>query len=150
MADFTQIDYNAVLADLEAKKAKIEDAIATIKSLVTGGVASNTSLPGSSVVRPDTFLKMSIPDATKKYLEMTRAKQPTQDIMEALVKGGLPPSKYNTVYAILRRRQSQVGDIINMKGDWALAEWYPNHKTKKTTKSGQAELGVEPELEIED
>jgi len=66
---------------------------------------------------------LSIPDATKKLLEMTRAKQSTQDVMDALEKGGLPPSKYNTVYSILARRERQVGDIINMKGDWALKEW---------------------------
>ncbi len=37
---------------------------------------------------------------------------------------------YTTVYAILARRQKQVGDIVNMKGDWGLAEWYPNHRFK--------------------
>jgi hypothetical protein len=58
---------------------------------------------------------MSIPDATKKYLESVRQKQSTQEIIDALQTGGLPPSKYNTVYSILARRQSQVGDIINIK-----------------------------------
>jgi hypothetical protein len=50
--------------------------------------------------------------------------------MAALESGGLPHSKYNTVYAILRRRESQVGDIVNMQGEWGLASWYPNHVKK--------------------
>ena len=44
--------------------------------------------------------------------------------------GGLPRSKYNTVYAILRRRESKVGDIINMQGEWGFAAWYPNYVKK--------------------
>jgi hypothetical protein len=65
--------------------------------------------------------------------------------MDALVKGGLPPSKYNTVYSILMRREKSVGDIINMKGDWALAEWYPNHrpKAKSAPKDTEGENAAE-------
>ena len=59
--------------------------------------------------------------------------------MDAMTEGGLPESKYNTVYAILRRRERQIGDIINMKGDWALAEWYPNYRREKKSKSEQDE-----------
>ncbi|MGH9722068.1 MAG: hypothetical protein ACRD8O_17815, partial [Bryobacteraceae bacterium] len=77
---------------------------------------------------PGDFLTMSIPDATKKHLESARQKQSTQAVMDALEKGGLPRAKYNTVYSILRRRERQVGDIINMQGDWALKEWYPNYR----------------------
>jgi hypothetical protein len=73
---------------------------------------------------------MSIPEATKKHLTTVRQKRSTQDIMQALEAGGLPASKYNTVYSILHRREKQVGDIINMQGDWALAQWYPNHRKR--------------------
>jgi hypothetical protein len=59
--------------------------------------------------------------------------------MTALQAGGLPESKYSTVYAILRRREKQVGDIINMKGDWALQEWYPNYRKKSSTSEDAAE-----------
>ena len=47
--------------------------------------------------------------------------------------GGLPKSKYNTVYTILRHRESQVGDIVNMQGESGFAAWFPNH-TKKAKK----------------
>ena len=73
---------------------------------------------------------------------MTREKQSTQAIMDALEKGGLPPSKYNTVYSTLRRRERISGDIINMKGDWALPEWYPSYR-KKAKDNGTADDKVE-------
>ena len=75
------------------------------------------------------------------YLEGVRQKQTTREVMDALEKGGLPPSKYNTVYSILRRRENEVGDIINMKGDWALQEWYPNYRNKKS--SATEDIGEE-------
>jgi len=37
-----------------------------------------------------------------------------------------------------------VGDIINMKGDWALAEWYPNYRKGK---GKDAENGVDVKKE---
>ena len=125
------INYAAVLADLEAKKQQIEVAIAAIKMIAAQ--SGNAPLGGPGGSGPSAFLGMSIPDATKKHLTTVRQKQSTQEIMKALEAGGLPASKYSTVYAVLRRRESQVGDIINMKGDWALAEWYPNYRFKKST-----------------
>ncbi len=68
-----------------------------------------------------------------------RKKLSTQEVMTALEAGGLPPSKYSTVYAILRRRENVIGDIINLKGDWALQEWYPNHRKKSSTSEDDGE-----------
>jgi hypothetical protein len=127
----------AALADLDARKAKIEAMIADIRQLqasTTGSVGPGPSGPGG--VKPGAFLKMSIPDATKKHLETARQKQSTQELMDALERGGLPRPKYNTIYSILARRAKQVGDIINMQGDWALAEWYPNYRPKAKAANG--------------
>jgi hypothetical protein len=130
-----QVNYAAVLADLEGRKAQLESAIAAIKTIIaTQGGATSPDGGGSGSVGPSAFLAMSIPDAAKKHLAAVRQKKSTQEIIDALTAGGLPPSKYTTVYNILTRRQAQVGDIINMKGDWALAEWYPNHRIKKSGK----------------
>jgi hypothetical protein len=126
------INYKAVLADLEAKKAQIESAIAAIKMIASQGGTLPPGAGGQHTVGPSEFLKMSIPDATKKLLETTRHKQSTQAVIDALVSGGLPRSKYATVYSILRRREKQLGDLINMQGDWALAEWYPNFRKGKS------------------
>ena len=134
MSTEPQVDWAAALADIEARIAKLQATAAGIRDIIAmgGGTPGSgpTTGPGGGI-RPDAFLKMSIPDATKKLLETVRERQSTQQVIDALQRGGLPPSKYNTVYSILSRREKQVGDIINMKGDWALAEWYPNHRRGK-------------------
>lgn len=150
--DIQPINYEAVLADLEARKAKLESAIESIRQILGQTANSPSGSPGGGISptgKPahDAFIGMSIPEAAKKHLTAVRRKLPTQELMNALTDGGLPESKYSTVYAILRRRERQVGDIINMKGDWALSEWYPNYR-KKTKAEGQetdAESGTEAE-----
>lgn len=164
------IDYEAVLADLESKKAHLESAIAAIRAIagMSGlGGSPNPNTPGGGgggVVNgkpaPDAFLGKSIPEAARMTLTSMRRKLSTQEIMDAMEAGGLPGSKYSTVYAILRRRESQVGDIVNIKGDWALAEWYPNYVRKPAKKgvtvesptgedSTQGPLGDDEEDEID-
>jgi hypothetical protein len=145
----TGVDYEAVLADIEARITKLQTVADGIREMLASGTSGSgpTRGPGGGI-RPDAFLKLSIPDATKKLLETARVKQSTQEIIDALQKGGLPPSKYNTIYSILSRREKQVGDIINMKGDWALAEWYPNHrkgKGKETSTESSSESKKESE-----
>lgn len=133
------VDWAAALADIEARIAKLQATADTIRNVLMASGSPNVPSGGpggGGNIKPDSFLKMSIPDATKKLLEMKRSKQSTQDIIDQLEQGGLPRSKYNTVYSILARRSSQVGDIINMRGDWALAEWYPNHRPKKAKDAG--------------
>lgn len=137
------INYEAVLADLKARKAQLEAAIGAIEVILSQVGSPPPGGGGSTTIGPSAFLGLSIPDATKQYLGGVKQKKSTQEIMDALTAGGLPPSKYSTVYAILARRQKQVGDIINMKGDWALAEWYPNHRFPKPAKDIDAEESAE-------
>jgi hypothetical protein len=149
MSNEQSVDWAQALAEVEADIARLQAMADMIRErMARSGQAPLSGGPGSGGgIRPDSFLKMSIPDATKKLLEMTRAKQSTQDILDALVKGGLPPSKYNTVYSILMRREKNVGDIINMKGDWALAEWYPNHRPKAKKDAAADEKGAKKDQE---
>src|SRR5260370_17728864 len=124
-----QINYKAVLAELQAKKTQIESAIAAIKMIAAQGGTFTSGSDGNKL-GPSAFLKMSIPDATKKLLETTKQKHSTQAVIDALVAGGLPKSKDTTVYSILRRRAREGGHLLNIQGDWALTEWYPNFKHK--------------------
>jgi len=123
------IDYEAVIADLEAKKAHLETMIAGLRSVAgmaglgtspSGGPGGSTPL-GDGKIASDAFFGKSIPEASVIHLGNVRRKLSTQQPMDAMEAGGLPKSKYNTVYAILRRRESQVGDIVNMQGEWGLA-----------------------------
>jgi hypothetical protein len=128
------INYEAVLADLESRKTQIEAAITGIRLILgQAGTGSPSGPPGGgghtgATPAHDAFIGLSIPEAAKKHLTAVRKKLSTQELMAAMEAGGLAPSKYNTVYAILRRREYVIGDIINMKGYWGLAEWYPNHR----------------------
>jgi hypothetical protein len=133
------INYEAVLADLKARRTQLDSAISAIEGIIIGQTGTGPSGgPGGgsyagNVPPHDAFIGMSIPEAAKKHLAAMRRKLSTQEIMTALQAGGLPPSKYSTVYAILRRRENVIGDIINMKGDWALQEWYPNYRKKASS-----------------
>ncbi len=146
--DTGTVDWAAALAEIEARIAKLQTTADGIREIMASSGVSPAGGPSGGGIKPDSFLKMSIPDATKKYLGMVRQKQHTQDVMTALEKGGLPPSKYNTVYSILMRREKQIGDIINMKGDWALAEWYPNYR--KGNAKGKDAAGESAETKDEE
>jgi hypothetical protein len=142
------INYEAVIADLEAKKAQLDATITMLRAL--GGLGTISAPPpsggGGGITggrfAADAFMGKSIPEAAVTILQNTspRRRMSTQDLMDTMEKGGLPSSKYNTVYSILRRRESQVGDLINMQGEWGLAAWYPNHvrAAKAVSKKGTA------------
>jgi hypothetical protein len=144
------INYEAVIADLEAKIAHLQATLAGIKVVAAmngfaSGPPANTPPSGGGGgvnvrIAPNAFFGKSIPDAAVTVLNQAQKKLSTQELMELMESGGLPQSKYNTVYAILRRRESQVGDLVNMKGEWGLASWFPNHvkKTKKDVASAAA------------
>lgn len=142
------INYEAVIADLEAKIAHLQATLAGIKVVAgmsglgiappPGGSGGNPMGNGGKIA-PDAFLGKSIPDAAKIHLSNVRRKLSTQELMDALEAGGLPGSKYNTVYAVLSRRENKVGDIVNIKGDWALADWYPNYTKKSSKKTSSTE-----------
>jgi hypothetical protein len=125
------INYAAVLADLEAKRAQLDSAIAAIKALLeqTGAMAA-TAPPVPRIARlsevpPRAFLGLSISAAVRMLLEMMQRRMSIPEIMQGLRAGGLKPSKYRNVYAIMRQRESDKGDVINVKGQWGLAEWNP-------------------------
>src|SRR5271165_1181698 len=135
------VNYEAVLFDLETRKANLEAAIAAVRLILGQTAPSGPSGGGGGysggAPAHDAFIGMSIPEAAKKHLTAVRKKLSTQELMTAMEAGGLPPSKYSTIYAILSRRENKVGDIINMKGDWALQEWYPNHRKKSSTNDAE-------------
>lgn len=131
-------NYESVLADLQVRRDQIDAAIEAIRLIMGAGaeISNGTSSSGQRPISPQNvpagaFHRLSIVDATKKYLDMVKSKQPTPQILKALELGGLPPTKYNTLYAVLRRRQSQVGDIVKMGDEWGLTEWYPNNPNIK-------------------
>jgi hypothetical protein len=124
------INYAAVLADLEAKRAQLDSAIAAIKALMEQSgpwrqPPRRFRVSPASHVPPRAFLGLSISVAARMLLEMVQRRLSIPEIMQGLRSGGLKPSKYRNVYAIMRQRESDKGDVINVKGQWGLAEWNP-------------------------
>jgi ribosomal protein S25 len=140
------LDYAAIIADLEAKKAAIEATISSLRSAmalgtlgagqggdVSGGGASPTfanpySMSGGEVPA-GAFLGKSIPEAARVYLEIVKKKQTSREIAEALLKGGIESTSNNfisIVHAILdRARKSPNASIVKLGTQWGLAGWYP-------------------------
>lgn len=141
------VDYAAVLADLEARKAQIESAIVVIKALIAGGMpppqiiaspagalaTSGGSPPngGPTSIESDTFFGLSILDATKKFLAMRKRPSTGPEIVEALRQGGQVNAQNesfgNTLGATLSRSDAGAGAVVRVgRGKYGLREWYAN------------------------
>jgi DNA-directed RNA polymerase delta subunit len=140
--------YDAVLADLHAKRDEIESAINTILFLQGSGSAVTSTANANGAVRAtragaipsNAFFGMSLVDAAKKYIELSQAKRTLAQIVKGLEEGGMPPQKRDTVYAALRRRESTVGDVMRVGEEWGLKDWFAGISVgeaakTKTTKS---------------
>ena len=130
------INYAAVLADLEAKRAQLDSAIASIRAIMgPAGALVRASVPriaNLSQVPPDAFTGLSISAASQRLLEMIQRKLTTREIMQGLRAGGLKPSNYHNTYAILRQREAYKNDISNQGGFWGLSEWNPERPPRDT------------------
>lgn len=149
-----QIDYAAVLADLENDRAELEALIAYIKRKKLGPgeatqgasgmgimdtIRSVTIRPGTGAMRliaPDAFFGLGLIDAAKKYLAMVKAPKSAREIAEALVAGGFTTTSKdfsNTVFSVLSREHKQDGVIVKVNTGFGLPEWYPGLKRGKST-----------------
>ena len=83
---------------------------------------------GAPTIEHDTFYGLSILDAAKKYLSMVgKPARSSNDILDALHRGGLVNVAYNTMASVLSRAdQNQQGICRVGRGTWGLSEWYPS------------------------
>ena len=151
MADnASPVNYEDVLADLRAKKEKLEAAICGIEvmlgipSLGSYNAAATTQ---SKDVEADSFFGLSIPEAARKYLGMQKKTQSTQEIAAALERGGLTHQSGNfgnTVGSVLARIDGAGGDIVKLaRATWGLAAWYPNARRKKVANNKAVDVEEE-------
>jgi hypothetical protein len=137
------LDYGVFLADLESKRAALDQAIASIRSLMAAGalaVGSLESLPslnggpptnvysGTGEVPVGAFLGKSIPDAAKLCLQIVKRKMTTKEIAESLQRGGIETkgkSSFNAIVHSVLTRLSKTGKgIVKFEGSrWGLVEW---------------------------
>jgi hypothetical protein len=136
-----QMDYAAILADLEAKRNALEATIASFRQALALGalgqagdvsMSSNGSgsLSGSvgNEVPAGAFLGKSIPEAAKLYLAVVKKKQTSKEIAEALKRGGMESTSKNfvgIVHAVMARaRKANTGIVKLDRSYWGLADWY--------------------------
>lgn len=129
------IDYNAVLGDLEAKKAAIDATITGLRQMlnlgadqaVTGATPPGERREQATEVRFDSFFGMSMPDAITKFLEMSKRPQSVSDITKALQDGGFPTTAKNLIASVgsTLTRMKTAGDVVSVSGKWGMSAWYP-------------------------
>jgi len=136
--------YEAVLADLKAKRDQLDQTIASIEAIMNGGVAPSAQVPpgaGKSILvggldGPGALLGMSIVDAAKALLAAKRTPLKNPELAALFKAGGLHMNSKepaNTIGSVLTRRFAEVGDVVRVgRGTWGLKEWYPGRSFKKT------------------
>lgn len=134
-------DYQTMLADMEAKKALLEQAITSLRAAIAAGALGPISgdLPlGSPPIIPTSgppggdipkgaFFGKSIPEAILVYLATVRKKCTIAEIAQGLKKGGIE-SLSKTFEIVVRNTMYRLkadGKVLLFDDGWALAEWYP-------------------------
>ena len=141
--------YDAVLADLRAKRDQIDQTIALLSNLRAGSpafVASQISVANDQeqgiVETAGMYLGMSIVDAAKKLLALRKRTMTNSEILNEIKAGGLVltgADPLNVVGSVMTRRFNQVGDVVRVgRGTWGLKEWYPGRNFKPAVKNPAA------------
>jgi len=137
------LDYGVFLADLEAKRAALVQAIASIRSLMASGalaVSGAEMAPASNggplvsayggEIPVGAFLGKSIPDAAKLCLQIVRRKMTTREIADGLRKGGIESTGKTSfngiVHSVLTRASKSNSGIVKFdRSHWGLVDWLP-------------------------
>ncbi|SRR6266851_7380638 len=152
MAD--RADYQAVLADLRAKRAEIDIAIAALERFL--GVMGGPAMPlpvqpvkfyGGGVVlghaparpqaNPKPYKGLTIKAAAAKHLESVRLKQTPRQIADALIQGGFGHKSKNFPNTV-RTTMAREPEFIKVGSEWALRAWYPAEQQELPTDSKQS------------
>lgn len=123
--------YEAVIADLEAKRDQINATIEMLKALRS---TATVTLPAATAnqrretepeIRRDSFFGMTIPDAARKYLTIVKATKSNPMLCQALLDGGFKTSSAN-FSEVVRSTLQRNRDFVKVNGEWGLSEWYGN------------------------
>ena len=149
-----EIDYDDVIADLEAKRAAINASIDAaiqgitharaamaafsgltgVQHLALPHIASTATVgPPAATVEPSTFFGLGVAEAALKYLATIKRQQSTREIADALEAAHYHHTSQNfpnTVNTALYRRERVEADVVKIDGKWALAEWYPGRRRR--------------------
>jgi hypothetical protein len=138
-------DIDALIASYEVKIAALQEAVAALRKAKDAleGASLSTGVAGATATRPaeigpDTFTGLTILQAAERYLRMVgRPARTTEEIVEAVARGGLQKASPGSVATILIRSHNGEGPVVRVqKGLFGLADWYPKRppKTKGSAK----------------
>lgn len=145
------IDYRAVLADLEKKKAGIEATIAGIKMMLNQSIIPGTASLTfqNEKISSHSFSKMGAVEAAEAYLRVSNGLKTTAEIVTALEDGGIVHQSQDfkkTVSTILNNKaRDESSEITKVRDKWGLSSWGPGLKRAKN-----ANLGIEAEPSSEE
>jgi hypothetical protein len=132
--------YDAVIADLEAKRDQMTAMIENLKqlkglanSVLVAGMAVAPVVNASTSISHDAFFGMSLPDAARKYLSVVKKTVPHPQLCDALLDGGFKTSATN-FREVVRSALSRHPDFVKINSQWGLSEWYGKRgrKAKQT------------------
>lgn len=147
--------YDAVLADLRAKRDEINSAIDLLTRLRGGSEGPRATASEGSDDAPElgdgAYLGMSIADAVLKLLTARKRKMTNSEIYKSLTDGGMvltSKDPTNVINSVLTRRFNAAGDIVRVdRGTWGLKAWYPGRNFQKPKVDSS---GVKPTEDEED
>jgi hypothetical protein len=131
-----ELDIDAMIAAYEAKIAAMQEAVSALKkardALGGSGLSAGGRTGGGQQLHPDSFVGMSIVEASAQYLRIVgRPARSTEEIVDALVRGGLQRVSPASVATLLIREHNNEGPVVRVqKGFYGLAEWYPRRPPK--------------------
>jgi hypothetical protein len=141
---------DATIADLEARRDHLNGMIESLKQIREQGAAPVAALGAAGAagpeqeVRHDSFFGMTILDAIKKYLAMTKQTRSAPDIADALIRGGMKSAARDFVGNV-RTTLSKNEEFVSVKnGEWGLTEWYPKRREPKATVKAKKRAKTKP------
>jgi len=136
-----KLDYAAVIADLESKRAALDAAIASLKAVLAYGtlglsegtsyvnLAADVRSPSASggEVPDGAFHGKTLPAGIKLYLSLVNKKQTAREISDGLKKGGMESTSkwFDKIVHSTLDRLRKAGEVLKIEGNWGLPEWYP-------------------------
>jgi hypothetical protein len=155
-----KFDYETMIADLKAKRATLDAAIASLeaaRALGTLGQATEgaevskvvtSGIPGAENGHPvelphGAFHGKSLPAAIKLYLSAVKKKQSIREIATALREHGMESTSDNfegVVTGSLNRLKT-LGEVLRFKDGWGLSEWYPEAFRSRIASEPKARKG---------
>lgn len=148
----TNVDYQAMLADMEAKREALSASISNLRTFL-GLPAQGEGGPTSPIQGPNVakaadlpkgaLLNKSIPEAIKLYLRSVAAKRTTREITQALQDCGvesLSSNFFGIVFTALKRLK-QSKEVLQFEDGWGLAEFYPAHIRAAMTEAPSKKSG---------